>query len=192
MILAIVLVLLMLFCAIAEFSRLWIIAQGVKEAAQQAVISTVNDNYDDVYHAVREGYAAGWYPDGTGRWDESIDTGDVYGQLSETLGLENTAGGYQKISDGEVEYTISDLSVVLENNSLGSGQSEGYTALVEIHLEVPVRFLGESFARCQHDFAHGGQICASLLIHPVFSIDFHRKMWYCPINKKNIQGRHTP
>ena len=46
MILAIVLVLLMLFCAIAEFSRLWIIAQGVKEAAQQAVISTVNDNYD--------------------------------------------------------------------------------------------------------------------------------------------------
>ena len=41
----------------AEFSRLWIIAQGVKEAAQQAVISTVNDNYDDVYHAVREGYA---------------------------------------------------------------------------------------------------------------------------------------
>ena len=142
MILAIVLVLLMLFCAIAEFSRLWIIAQGVKEAAQQAVISTVNDNYDDVYHAVREGYAAGWYPDGTGRWDESIDTGDVYGQLSETLGLENTAGGYQKISDGEVEYTISDLSVVLENNSLGSGQSEGYTALVEIRLEVPVRFLG--------------------------------------------------
>ena len=109
MILAIVLVLLMLFCAIAEFSRLWIIAQGVKEAAQQAVISTVNDNYDDVYHAVREGYAAGWY---------------------------------QKISDGEVEYTISDLSVVLENNSLGSGQSEGYTALGEIHLEVPVRFLG--------------------------------------------------
>ena len=84
MILAIVLVLLMLFCAIAEFSRLWIIAQGVKEAAQQAVISTINDNYDDVYHAVREGYAAGWYPDGTGRWDESVDTGDVYGQLAST------------------------------------------------------------------------------------------------------------
>lgn len=142
MILAIVLVLLMLFCAVAEFCRLWIFAQGVKEAAQQAVISTVNDNYDDVYHAVREGYAAGWYPDGTGRWDESIDTGDVYGQLSETLGLENTAQGYQKRSGGEIEYIISGLSVELENNGLSSGQSEGYTAVVEIHLEVPVRFLG--------------------------------------------------
>mgnify|MGYP000467714686 CR=1 FL=1 len=67
MILAIVLVLLMLFCAIAEFSRLWIIAQGVKEAAQQAVISTVNDNYDDVYHGVREGYSGA-----TSRWREIL------------------------------------------------------------------------------------------------------------------------
>ena len=96
MILAIVLVLLMLFCTVAEFSRVWIIAQGVKEAAQQAVISTINDNYDDVYHAVREGYAAGWYPDGTGRWDESVDTGDVYGQLASTLGLENTGSGFKR------------------------------------------------------------------------------------------------
>lgn len=142
MILAIVLILLMLFCTIAEFSRVWIIAQGVKEAAQQAVISTVNDNYDDVYHAVREGYAAGWYPDGTGRWDESVDTGDVYGQLSDILGLENTGHGYQKVTNGKVEYTISGLSVELDNNALSSGQNEGYTAMVEIHLEVPVRFLG--------------------------------------------------
>ena len=85
MILAIVLVLLMLFCTVAEFSRVWIIAQGVKEAAQQAVISTINDNYDDVYHAVREGYAAGWYPDGTGRWDESVDTGDAVSYTHLTL-----------------------------------------------------------------------------------------------------------
>lgn len=145
MILAIVLVLLMLFCTIAEFSRVWIIAQGVKEATQQAVISTVNDNYDDVYHAVREGYAAGWYPDGTGRWDESVDTGDVYGQLSETLGLENSDRGYQKITDSEVEYTICGLSVVVDNNGLSSGLSEGYTAVVEIYLEVPIRFLGNLF-----------------------------------------------
>lgn len=139
---AITLALVIIFCGISEYIRLLIIAQGVRDATQTAVISTVNDNYDDVYHAVREGYAAGWYPDGTGRWDESIDTGDVYGQLSETLGLENAAQGYQKLSGGEVEYTISGLSVELENNGLSSGQSEGYTAVVEIHLEVPVRFLG--------------------------------------------------
>ena len=143
MILAIVLVLLMLFCAIAEYSRVWIIAQGVKEATQQAIISTVNDNYDDVYHAVREGYAAGWYPDGGGNWDESLDIGDSYGQLSSTLGLQNAGGDtYQKIVDGVMEYAISGLTVEVQNNDLSSGQSEGYTAIAELHLEVPIRFLG--------------------------------------------------
>ena len=142
LIIAIVLVLVMLMCCISEYFRLLIVAQGVRDAVQEAVISTVNDNYDDVYHAVREGYAAGWYPDGTGRWDESVDTGDVYGQLASTLGLENTGSGYQKISNGNVEYTISGLSVELSNNALSSGQSKGYTAAVEIRLEVPVRFLG--------------------------------------------------
>lgn len=142
MTLAIVLVLLMLFCAVAEFSRLWIISQGVKEAAQQAVLSAVNDNYDDVYHAVREGYAAGWLPDGSGRWDESLDAGNVYGQLALILGLDNTGGGLYKIANGEVEYIITDLTVVVDNNALQSGHSHGFTAMVEIHLEVPIRFLG--------------------------------------------------
>ena len=142
MVIAVTLCLLMLFMVIAEYFRVNIIVQGVRDAVQQAVIATVNENYDDVYHSVREGYAAGWYPDGTGRWDESVDTGDVYGQLASTLGLENTGSGYQKISNGNVEYTISGLSVELSNNPLSSGQSKGYTAAVEIRLEVPVRFLG--------------------------------------------------
>ena len=142
MVIAVTLCLLMLFMLISEYFRVNIIVQGVRDAVQQAVIATVNENYDDVYHSVREGYAAGWYPDGTGRWDESVDTGDVYGQLASTLGLENTGSGYQKISNGNVEYTISGLSVELSNNALSSGQSKGYTAAVEIRLEVPVRFLG--------------------------------------------------
>ena len=142
MILAIVLVLLMLFCTVAEFSRVWIIAQGVKEAAQQAVISTINDNYDDVYHAVREGYAAGWFPEGDGEWFESVDTGDVYGNLSYILGLTTDGDGYMKYAGNELEYTLSDLSVHISNNAIASGQSEGYLATATLHLEVPTRFAG--------------------------------------------------
>ena len=142
MILAIVLVLLMLFCTVAEFSRVWIIAQGVKEAAQQAVISTINDNYDDVYHAVREGYAAGWFPEGDGEWSESIDAGDIYGNLSYILGLTTDGEGYMKYAGNELEYTISDLSVHVSNNAIASGRSEGYLATATLHLEVPTRFAG--------------------------------------------------
>lgn len=67
LIIAIVLVLVMLMCCISEYFRLLIVAQGVRDAVQEAVISTVNDNYDDVYHGVREGT-----PAPTSRWREIL------------------------------------------------------------------------------------------------------------------------
>ena len=63
---AITLALVIIFCGISEYIRLLIIAQGVRDAVQTAVISTVNDNYDDVYHGVREGYS------GISRWPEIL------------------------------------------------------------------------------------------------------------------------
>ena len=53
MVIAVTLCLLMLFMVIAEYFRVNIIVQGVRDAVQQAVIATVNENYDDVYHSVR-------------------------------------------------------------------------------------------------------------------------------------------
>ena len=41
---AITLALVIIFCGISEYIRLLIIAQGVRDAVQTAVISTVNDN----------------------------------------------------------------------------------------------------------------------------------------------------
>lgn len=91
MVIAVTLCLLMLFMVIAEYFRVNIIVQGVRDAVQQAVIATVNENYDDVYHSVREGYAAGWFPEGDGEWFESVDTGDVYGNYPIFLALPQMA-----------------------------------------------------------------------------------------------------
>ena len=57
LIIAVTLSLVILLCGVSEYLRLLIVAQGVRDAVQEAVISTVNDNYDDVYHGVREGYS---------------------------------------------------------------------------------------------------------------------------------------
>ena len=61
---AITLALVIIFCGISEYIRLLIIAQGVRDAMQTAVISTVNDNYDDVYHGVRGRLLRGVSADG--------------------------------------------------------------------------------------------------------------------------------
>ena len=62
LIIAVTLSLVILLCGVSEYLRLLIVAQGVRDAVQEAVISTVNDNYDDVYHGVREGYSGAYQP----------------------------------------------------------------------------------------------------------------------------------
>ncbi len=64
--------------------------------------------------------------------------------MSRILGL-NGGGGdvYTKLLDGQVEYSIYGLNVELRNNGLASGQSQGYTAAIELKLNIPVRFLGD-------------------------------------------------
>lgn len=139
---AVTLCLLLIFCGISECFRVTIIAQGVRDAVQQSIISTINDNYDDVYHAVREGYAAGYMPTDDESWEESIDTGNIYAQLALTLGLTSTGDSYESYAGDELEYTLSDLHVTLSNNGLASGDSEGYLADATLVLEVPTSFAG--------------------------------------------------
>ena len=139
---AVTLCLLLIICGVSEYFRLTIIAQGVRDAVQQTVISTINDNFDDVYHAVREGYAAGYSPTDDESWVESIDTGNIYAQLAVTLGLTSTGDGYACYAGDKLEYTISDLNVTLSNNGLASGESEGYLADASLSLEVPSSFAG--------------------------------------------------
>ena len=54
---AIAMSLVLIFCGISEYLRVFLLVQEVRDAVQQAVISVVNDNYDDTYHSIREGYA---------------------------------------------------------------------------------------------------------------------------------------
>jgi hypothetical protein len=138
---AVTLSFLLIFCGISEYLRVTIIAQGVRDAVQQSVISTVNDNFDDVYHSVREGYAAGYFPTDDA-WEESFDVGDIYAQLAMTLGLTSLGDGYASYAGEELEYTISDLAVTISNNGLASGESEGYLADATLILEVPSGFAG--------------------------------------------------
>lgn len=144
LIIAIVLVLVMLMCCISEYFRLLIVAQGVRDAVQEAVISTVNDNYDDVYHGVREGYSGAYQPM-AGDFEESLDYGDIYGRLDSLLNL-RSHGGYhvQYTEDGKMEFRVWNLSVDLRNASFASADSAGnrLVADCEIELEVPVSFGG--------------------------------------------------
>lgn len=142
---AVTLCLVILFTGISEYFRLTIIAQGVRDALQDAVITTVCDNYDDVYHCVREGYSGGYQPFNSD-FEESIDYGDIYERLDRILDLEQISGKHTKLdSEGDHEFCVWDLKVDIQNPPLAGGDAAGQRFDVEssILLEVPVSFGGK-------------------------------------------------
>ena len=96
MTIGIVLALIILLCGISEYFRLQVIAVGVRDAVEDAIISTVNDNYAGVYHGVREGYSGSYLPFGDGDWEETLDEGNIYRYLDETLGTTLRGGRHVK------------------------------------------------------------------------------------------------
>ncbi len=141
---AITLSLLLIFAGISEYFRLLIVAQGVRDTMQTAVITVVNDNYDDVYHSVREGYSGAYQPVAD-TFEESLDYSDIYAIMGEILELTYEDGTYiQYTSQGEMEFKIWDLDVDIENAPIASGdiESERFIVTSTIELEVPVSFGG--------------------------------------------------
>lgn len=141
------LALLIIFCGISEYFRLYLIAAGVRDTAEDGIISTVNDNYYGVYHGVREGYSGNYLPDGGGAWEAAVNEGDLYSYLDLTLGTQEAGGRHVKYAGdgGVMEFAIDSLSVSVRNAPLAPSDPQNaarFEADAIIRLEVPVRFGG--------------------------------------------------
>ena len=149
LVIAITLVLVILLCGISEYFRLQIIASGVREAVQDAIISTVNDNYAGVYHGAREGYSGGYQTDGSSSWEQAITEGDVYSYLDTIIGTQERGGSHIKYagdSGTAVEFSVTGLSVTVRNAPLAPSDprnAQRFEADALVRLEVPVRFGGK-------------------------------------------------
>lgn len=145
LVVAVTLALVIILCGITEYMRLNIIASGVREAVEDGIIVTVNDNYANVYHGVREGYSGSYQPD-TDDFEEALDYGDIYRYLDNTLGTKISGGRRVKYAGEAVEYALSCLSVTIKNAPLAPSDPENaqkFIADAVIRLEVPVRFGGK-------------------------------------------------
>ncbi len=136
---AVVIALLMLTLVIAEWLRLFVIASGVKDAFEEAIISVVTENYNETYHCVREGYAGGYEPVGGGFY-ASVDYGDVRGRLGNLLGMRADGDVLVKETDGKTEFSISE--VVVSVNNVGIRSRGEFSAEGKLHLVIPVWFNG--------------------------------------------------
>ena len=140
--LAIVLVVIILSCAVFEYMRLMVIASGVRDAVQSAMIDVATENWDDAYNGLREGYSGGYTLSGTD-WVVKLDSGDVYSRLESTLGVKKEGTKYVKYTGPDVEYSLSDLSVNMQNAPLAPANTGGIpqlSATGTVDVEVPLSF----------------------------------------------------
>ncbi|MGL4790626.1 MAG: hypothetical protein ACRCW1_04370 [Anaerotignaceae bacterium] len=149
LVVVVTLILVMVFTGITEYLRLMIIAQGVRDTLQDAVIATVTENYNEVYHGVREGYSGGYQPleeDFT----QTLDYGDIYYKIDTVLGLEVENDYHIKTTKDtqEMQFRIWDLEVYIKNAPFATydTQEERFKIESSIMLEVPVSFGGELIA----------------------------------------------
>lgn len=141
---AIAMALLLIFCGIMEYARLLFIAQGVRDAVQSAVIATVNDNYDDAYHGVREGYSGAYQPIASD-FEQSLDYGDIYARLDDILGLNRNGSYHVKLTtEGKTEFKVWGLKVDIKNAPFAPSGFENpqFIADSTIELEVPISYAG--------------------------------------------------
>jgi len=138
----IALAIVIISCGAFEYMRLMLIAQGVRDGVQSAIISVATENYDDVYAALREGYSGGYVNDGGG-FNEQLDIGDVYSRLDSVLGLRREGAYHVKYIEDAMEYRVSDLNIVVINAPFAPSDRDGakkFLAEAAIYLEVPLSF----------------------------------------------------
>lgn len=138
---ALLLIVLLIICSIAEVVRIGIIVQGVRDGLQQASIAVATANWDEVYNGLREGYAGGYTFVGE-EWEENLEEEDIYATLDQVLGTREEEDGHKKaVSENQYEYILSDLETEILNVSFGSNVAkESFTVKASIKIEIPFSF----------------------------------------------------
>ncbi|TCX53613.1 hypothetical protein [Dehalobacter sp. 14DCB1] len=142
LIIAVVLSIIILSCAAFEFMRLMVVAVGVRDAVQSAIIDVATENWDEVYNGLREGYSGGYSLSGT-TWEQDLTTGDIYDRLADNLGLEQKGGSYVKYTGDVLEYEVSCLSINVINAPLAPSNPRSinqFTVEGAVDVMVPLSF----------------------------------------------------
>ena len=122
--------------------RLMIVAQGVRDSVQSAIVDVATENWDEAYAGLREGYSGGYQLSGSS-WSQNVTSGNVYARLQNVLGVEYEGGQYVKYSGEDLEYRLYDLHLEVENAPLAPSVPDGITQLNvtgTITVDVPLSF----------------------------------------------------
>lgn len=132
---------------VIEYVRALIIVQGVRDAAQTAIITAATENWDDTYKGRRDGYSGAWHKsfsqEEAAAFTERIDRQDIATIMNGIIGSSSVGNFNQKVTgDGSVEFRYRITNMVWEHQTLrpGSPLSKHFQATVTINIQIPWGF----------------------------------------------------
>ena len=121
-----------------EYSRLTTVAVSTRDAVQAAITQVCAENSRSLYDGLRDGYSGGYKIQNAG-WTENVGSGDIMAMVDAKLG---SSGGV-KTEDGKTEFSITGLSVEIENAPVApddSDSAEPFSGTATYTLTVPLSF----------------------------------------------------
>ena len=142
----IILILYGLGRVIMETLRVTSIIFKVKDAMNESCVYVLNENYDDIYKSIRDGYTGAYKTNGKNSFSDYRDYADVVSRLVDILAVETDGSEYVKLNDEEdtMYYKFYDVSVTLTNTGL-RGQQRMYCIDMYLKLDVPMQLMMINF-----------------------------------------------
>ena len=137
-------VLLMLFGVqkvVMESLRVTSIIFKVKDAMNESTVYILNENYDDIYKSIRDGYTGAYKTNDKNNFSDYRDYADVVSRLVDILAVETDGSNFVKVDeDTDYEYyKFYDVSIKLTNTGL-KRQDKKYFVDMYLKLDVPMQF----------------------------------------------------
>lgn len=144
-----VLVFMMLMAAVWEYQRIYSVLAQVDQSVISAVEGVAQENWDEIYQGVREGYAGAYTKDKLiDNWKEIINRKRITEQMKEMIDLKEDVLLLSKVDDqGKLIFSIKPDAMQINIINAEFDDKEGKSLVVEAvnQVEVPFMFLGEMF-----------------------------------------------
>lgn len=110
----------------------------VKDAMNEACVYTANENFDDIYKSLRDGYTGGYETVNKRIFRDKRDYADNINRLVDILAVSTDGDTFVKENDNTEFYKFYDLDVQITNTGLRN-QSKYYTIDMYLVLEIPMQ-----------------------------------------------------
>lgn len=122
-----------------KYFEIRFITENIRDTMLSESIQNIVSNYANTYHSARESYTSGHIPYQESFIEKYENT--IWNELINELGLEVEENKALKIIQERILYSISNVSIIVENPKIRSGKNIYIKANVDVEIPIRIGFI---------------------------------------------------